>query len=288
MKLVSFSLEQGNKYFGKIDGARFFIGSRVPYEGRKGLMNTTGSGAQKYERSKYRPEYGFWADFIYPTAVAEGALFHTLNSYDSARFTFSFLQFAAHVPNGDFVQYLRALLKLPLGPEYFPDLVIKDGRINRVMDDGLTVLETDDSTSLLMDYLNPSSFEIEDTEIIQSAKFIRWAQTDAAHRKVQLDVGIALFKAKMARYATQYQLDGAQDAVCSVIADIRHQGRSKSGPILAGLQGPDPLGSLLKIGENRYPARITALRREIKALLKDGTFGARKYSVARGDFVQPA
>ncbi len=43
MKLVEFTLEQGNKYFGKIDGTRFFIGNRVPFDGGKGLMNIKGS-----------------------------------------------------------------------------------------------------------------------------------------------------------------------------------------------------------------------------------------------------
>ena len=47
MKLVKFSLEPGNKYFATIDGTRFFVGQRVPYEGNKGLMNLTGTAAQK-------------------------------------------------------------------------------------------------------------------------------------------------------------------------------------------------------------------------------------------------
>jgi hypothetical protein len=46
MKVISLSLEQGNKYFGKVDGQRFFIGRRVSYEGGKGLMNVEGSAAQ--------------------------------------------------------------------------------------------------------------------------------------------------------------------------------------------------------------------------------------------------
>src|SRR5712691_7961810 len=58
MKIVSFSLEQGNKYFGKIDGTRFFIGSRVSFEGGKGLMNVSGTSAQKYDRAAFRPIYG--------------------------------------------------------------------------------------------------------------------------------------------------------------------------------------------------------------------------------------
>jgi len=91
MKIVSFSLGQGNKYFGKIDGSRFFIGSRVLFDGGKGLMNVTGTSAQKYNRTDFRPVHGFWADFIHPTAMVEGALYHTLNTYDRAHFTFTFL-----------------------------------------------------------------------------------------------------------------------------------------------------------------------------------------------------
>lgn len=186
MKLVSFTLEQGNKYFAKIDGNRFFVGSRVSFDRSKGLMNVSGTAAQKYDRAVFRPRYGFWADFIHPTVTAEGALYHPLNTYDRAHFTFSFLQYAAHVPNGDFIAYLRALLHLPLAREYFPDLTLQHNRICRVTDGGIAALESDTSTVLLLDYLNPSLKEIEDTEVIQAAKFVHWAQNDPAHRQRRL------------------------------------------------------------------------------------------------------
>jgi hypothetical protein len=286
MKVVSFSLEESNKYYGKIDGTRFFIGSRVSYEDGKGLMNLTGTSTQKYERSVYRPTFGFWADFIHPTAAAEGALFHTLNTYDRAQFTFSFLQYAAHVPGGDFVVYLRELLKLPQAEEYFPDLTLRDNRVCRITDSDTVTLETDSSTALLLDYLNPSLKEVEDTEVIQAAKFIHWAQSDPAHRQIQIDVGISHFKRKLAGYAKQYNLDGADDMVCLVVADIRHQGRAKSPEIAAALQSSDRLDTLLKIGEPQYHNRLVALRREIKTLTNDGTFGSLKYSIDKSDFVK--
>jgi hypothetical protein len=110
----------------------------------------------------------FWA-IHHPTAMAEGGLYHTLNTYDRAHFTFSFLQYAAHVPNGDFVVYLRTLLKLPLASEYFPDLTLDAGRVCRITDSGVVALESDGSTTPLIDYLNPSLKEIEDTEVIQAA-----------------------------------------------------------------------------------------------------------------------
>jgi hypothetical protein len=285
MKIVEFSLEQANKYFGKIDGARFFIGSRVPFEGGKGLMNLTGTPAQRYNRADFRSAHGFWADFIHPTAMAEGALYHTLNTYDRAHFTFSFLQFAAHVPNGDFVLYLRALIKLPLALEYFPDLVLADNRIARITEHGTVKLESDTSTAPLIDYLNPSLKEIEDTEVIQAAKFVHWVQNDPAHRQAQIDVGIALFKDKMSGYAQRYGLDGAEDTICLLVADIRHQGRAKSPAIVSALHSSKPLESLLALGEPKYHSRVVVLRQEIKKLVAEGVLGAHKYSTSKKDFV---
>ena len=288
MKIVKFSLEQGNKYFGEIDGDRFFIGKRVPYLGNKGLMNITGTPEQKYNRADFHAVFGFWADFIHPTAMAEGGFYHTLNTYDKAYFTFSFLQFAAHVPNGDFVRYFRALLKLQNAAEYFPDLVLHNNRIARVTDTGLVILESDDSTKNLMKYLNPSVSSIEDTEVIQAARFIHWVQNDPEHRQTQIEIGITIFKEKMIEYARprQYRLDGVDDSICLVIADIRHQGRAKSPEILTALRSSKPLENLLKIGETEYHERLVALKREIKVLTDEGTLGKRKYSTAENDFVK--
>jgi hypothetical protein len=285
MKLVTFSLEQGNKYFGSIDGTKFFIGSRTPYDGGKGLMNTSGTPAQRYDRADYRGQHGFWADFIHPTATAEGGLFHTLNTYDRARFTFSFLQYAAHVPNGDFVQYFRALLTLPLAAEYFPDLRLQGGRISRVTNSGSVALESDESTTGLMNYLNPTREQVEDTEVIQAARFVHWVQNDPAHREVQVDTGIRLFRAKMTEYSKRYGLNGADDRVCLLVSDIRHQGRAKSAEIVAALQSGTPVKQLLKIGENRYPQRIATLRKEIDRLTAEGVLGTRKYDAQKGEFV---
>jgi hypothetical protein len=287
MKLVSFALEEGTKYYGRVDdGGWFFVGRRVAYEGGKGLMNVTGTAAQRYRGADFRPQFGFWADFIQPTAAAEGALFHTLNTYDRARFTFTFLQYAAHVPNGDFVRFMRTLLQLPQAGEYFPDLVVEGGRIVRIAEDGTrTALESDGSTAGLLDYLNPSRAEVEDTEVIQAVKLVHWAQNDPAHRRVQIEVGIAHFKRNLLDYAKRYGLDGSADVVCLVIADIRHQGRAKSVDIVAALAGPKPLEALLAIGKEKYPGRIASLRREIKALTDAGVLGTKKYSVAKKDFV---
>lgn len=286
MKIVEFTLEQGNKYFGKIDGTRFFIGSRVSFDGGKGLMNIKGTSEQRYIREDFRSTHGFWADFIHPTAMAEGALYHTLNTYDRARFTFSFLQYAAHVPKGDFVVYFRALLNLPLAVEYFHDLRLVNNRICRITDNGTIQLESDASTDGLMNYLNPSRSQVEDIEVIQAAKFVHWAQTDPQHRQTQIDVGISHFKQKMVGYANKYDLDGTLDSLCLVVADIRHQGRANSPTIVTALQSSKPLEALLALGERRFPQRIATLRREIKKLTDEGTLGTHVYSLEQRDFVE--
>ena len=237
------------------------------------------------DRFAFRDTYGFWADFIHPTATAEGALYHALNTYDRAHFTFSFLQFGAHVPNGDFVVYLRLLLQLPLAIEYFPDLRLENNRVTRVTDHGPLPLESDHTTEALLDYLNPSLREIEDTEVIQAAKFIHWVHNDPRHRLTQVDVGIGHFKAKMSEYAERYGLDGQPDIVCLVVADIRHQGRAKSPAIVAALQSANPLRALLEIGEPKYHERLVVLRREINRLVAEGILGHQRYSVRDRDFV---
>jgi hypothetical protein len=245
-----------------------------------------GKDPEKYERAAYRAKHGFWADFIHPTATAESTrLFHALNTYDRAHFTFTFLQFAAHEPNEDFVRYFRALLTLPAAADYFPDLVLENNRVCRKTDHGAVPLETDASTQLLQDYLNPSSKEVEDTEVIQSAKFVHWVQNDPAHRDMQVEVGVTHFRNKMASYAKTYNLDNVGDTVCLLVADIRHQGRAKNPEIIAALRSASPVESLLAIGEGPYTPRIQTLRAEIKKLTDEGTLGKHKYSSAARDFI---
>lgn len=146
-------------------------------------------------------------------------------------------------------------------------------------------IEPDTSTLLLIDYLNPSLKEIEDAEIIQAAKFVHWAQNDETYRQTQIEAGIAHFTGKVASYAKQYGLDGMDDTICIVVADVRHQGRAKSAAIMGALQRSTPMNALLSIGEPKYHTQLAAFCREITALIEDGTFGSMKYSIMKNDFV---
>jgi hypothetical protein len=286
LKLVSLERD-GPRYFATVDGgARFFVGSDVRFQGDRGLMNTRDESGTPYTPADYRGRFGFWADFISPTALCEsGGYFQRLNTYDRARFTFGFFQHAAHTPNENFVQLLRQLLALPLATAYFPELILQGGAVHRVTDQGVERLESSDSTEGLLDYLNPSRDVVDEREVINAAKFIHWSLNDPAHRELQVAFTVAQQKNKMAQYNRLYHLDGVVDTVCLVVADVRHQGRARSSVIIEALQSRDTLGNLLRIGEDGFGERIKTLRSALEAGKEEGVLGARRYDSAANDFV---
>jgi hypothetical protein len=288
---LEFTLQkEGSKWFATAQGVRFYVGNRVPYEGRIGLMNTRDTSSAAYDPEKYSATFGPWAYFINPTAKAESeGHFNRLNTYDSAGFTFGFLQFAAHVPDGDFVKFFRALLELPEKAAYFPELQLHDGRIVQTTSSGLIRLETADSSDLLKRYLNPSGSDVEQREVLSSARFIHWSASSPAHRETQVKIGIETIRQKL-RVAQQKMgvLDGRSDKVCFVVADILHQGRGKYVTMKAIIQNNNDAaayGKLLQIGAASYPERIQTIRAEVQRLEAAGKLGNRKYQAATNELV---
>jgi len=269
----------------------FFVANRTMYDGNFGLYNTQALPGLIYNPADYAADFGFWAYFIYPTALAESKGSYTcLNSYDRAKFTFSFMQYAAHVPNGDFVKFFKKLLILPVAAEYFPKLLLKDTRICYKNSDGtLSQLENDTSTQALMDYFNPSLLDIEKQEILCSARMVHWAINDDDHRKLQVETAIQHFKNNMIVYNKQFNLEGVPAKVCQVICDIRHQGRAKNDRIASALNtnGNYNLAftNLCSIGEVNYSQRIKTVRNTINSLQTSGSFNT-KYESATNSFVK--
>jgi hypothetical protein len=106
-----------------------------------------------YKPEDYKNSIDYWAYFINPTALAESkGSFHCLNTYDSAGFTIGFLQFAAHVAEGDFVKFFRALLELDEAAIYFPDLGLENGHIVQRTPHGVFRLENASSSEPLKRY----------------------------------------------------------------------------------------------------------------------------------------
>jgi hypothetical protein len=289
--------DRGIEHYAQVQNTaepRFLVGKQTNYLGNTGLFNVTVNAGLQYRAADYTAQHGFWAHFIAPTAKCESeGSFYCLNTYDRAQFTFGFMQYAAHVANGDFVHYLRRLLQLPDAQEYFPRLRLKDGLIHYQNTNGaLSLLESTEAqqeNNKLMDYLNPRLDEIEPQELICAARMVHWAMNSAAHREIQVDTAIELFKKDMATYAREYNLNGMPDKICLVICDIRHQGRARSSAIINALNTNGnterAYNRLLVLGEMHYPARIRTLRTAVAQLVANGVLGVKKYSTAAGDFV---
>lgn len=295
-KIVSSVLRNGRTvYHATLAGSnepKFVVGYRTYYaDGGYGLYNTAVSEGQVYLPEGFEAEFGFWAYFIYPTAKAESqGSYNCLNTYDKAKFTFSFMQYAAHVPNGDFVIFLRKLLALPKAGEYFPKLILQNNRIHYREENGvLTQLETDSSTQALMDYLNPTLKEVENQELISAARMVHWASNDPEHRRVQVVTAIDHFKENMKKYHKRFNLHHAPAKVCLMVCDIRHQGRGSNDRIALALdtKGDYELAftNLCSIGSVNYSNRINTVRNTINDLIKNGKFNL-KYDSVNNRFVE--
>jgi hypothetical protein len=281
-------LRDGRDYSCSADGgARFFVGRRVAYEENVGLYNIfSGSRLPRlpYQSADYQASLGFWAHFIEPTAICEGRNFLTLNTYDRAAFTFGFGQFAAHVPNGDFVDYFRTLLTLPNASDYFPNLALVDGRIVRRDGNRVTPLESDDTTRPLMAYLNPDLGDVQDDEVIAAAKLIHWTTNTPAARQAQVDQMVATFRSFMKRADARIGIDGLPADQACVIADILHHGRGgrMTWPSIAeALRSSNPFNNLIAIGAPQWDERKRTLARAIRA---DAAFQTKRWSRADSDF----
>ncbi len=173
---------QGATYSGTVDDSQpFVLGKGVPYQGRRGLMSVTRD--LLYDPDEF-PKLGAWAHLLDCTAYCESKRSHTcINTYDRAAFTFGCLQFAAHVANGDFVQWFRALLGRSDAADVFPDLRLSNGRICHVNNDVLDPLESDASTSGLMSYLNSDEAKVDAAETLAATRFIYWINMEVGVRE---------------------------------------------------------------------------------------------------------
>lgn len=272
--------------------AKFVIGYKTLYDGINfGIYNTSIlPGQEVYDPALYAGEFGFWAHFIYPTAMAESkGSYNCLNTYDRAKFTFTFMQFAVHVPNGDFIVYFKKLLALPKGAEYFPKLVLQNGRIFYRNSQGtLDQMESDSSSQQLMDYFNPTLKEVEAQEKICAARMVHWATHDPAHKRVQVETAIELMKKNMVEYNKRFILHNAPAKVCLMVCDIRHQGRGNNDRIANALNTggnyEKAFNNLCTIGAANYLTRIDTVKKTIKALENAGMFN-KKYNSANNTFV---
>ena len=279
--------KRGRDYFATVDGEpEFFVGRQVSYQGGVGLMNDQRSPGGLYSDADYEATFGFWARLLRPTAECESSRrFACLNTYDRARFTYGFLQFAAHVPNGDFVVFFRRLLARAEARGYFPDLSVRAGHVHRDVAGGFTPLEADSSTDGLMGYLTPTLADVEESEVVHAARLIHWTATVPDARILQVDQGVSVFRAGLRRDHGRYDLDGRDDTMCAIVEDIHHQGRASVATVRKALDADDPYEALLAVGVDRYPERCATLRRVLGEMTQAGRLGTHRYDAAGNQFV---
>lgn len=281
--------QEGKNIFATPTGEKtFLVGRRVRYTAndmtRYGLANDGSPTAKAclYDPADYRDQYGFWADFIYPTALAEsGASFTVVNTYDRAAFTFGVSQFAAHTPDENFVVLFRNLLQRAEAHDYFPGLAVRNGRITDI-ETGQR-LENEESTAGLKAYLNENPDDLDSRETVAAAKLIHWTMTWEPARALQVLMTIARARKKIS--TPKLDLDGRTAAECCVVYDLLHHGRGGSNAytrIRQALDGASPLGGLLSIGAAAYPQRLETLT---AAIGKNGQFQSLHWSTATGEFV---
>jgi hypothetical protein len=281
---------EGARFYASLnDEPRFYLGTRVQYEERRGLMNSSNPPGPRYRPDDYGEVHGQWAWYLFPTINCESnGSFTCLNTYDKARFTFGHFQLGAHTPDENFVAFFRLILQqLPTASESFPDLTVENGRIHRLTDGRSIPLESASSTTPLMNYLNPTSNEVDDTEAERAARVVDWCLRDKAVQATQVDFAVRQTKRKLRIHANKLTLDGLVDTLCLVVIDILHQGRAKYTTIQAALDADDPFEALMSIGASKYAKRIGTLRSSIRDLEVLGKVGENVYDKATADFVIP-
>ncbi len=289
-------VRDGKQFSARADqGSAFPIAAKVRYLNKKtgverfGLSNDSGNfgsaqaKALLYKASDFSSIYPFWSDFIEPTAICEGQSFLSLNTYDRARFTFGFGQFAAHVPDGDFIRWFRDMLQRPEALDYFPNLVVENGRIVKVEDTKTVPMETKDSTEPLQFYLNPTLSEVEDAEVIAAAKLIHWTGRYPEAQLLQVQHMINTARRLMKQADTRLGLDGISADICCIVMDIRHQGRASFDEIQSALQASKPFDTVIEVGGHGEPGRVANLKQAL--VTRRAKLKKKKWSRSQTDFV---
>lgn len=289
-------VRDGRQFSARADGsAPVPIAARVRYRNRStgvdrfGLSNDAGNfgsaeaKALLYKAADYDDVFPYWADFIEPTAICEGQSFISLNTYDRARFTFGFGQFAAHVADGDFIRWFRDMLQRPEVVDYFPNLEVRGGRIVKLEGVRAIPLEDASSTQPLQLYLNPTLDEVEDAEVVAAAKLIHWTNAHAGARLLQVQHMIATARRLVKEADRRLGLDGRGGDICCVVMDVRHQGRAGFDDLQAALARPRPFEALLEVGAAGEPGRVANLKAALRT--RRAGLAAKRWSRAAGDFV---
>jgi hypothetical protein len=279
--------ESGTKYsVTDLDtGVTSYAGKVQKYKSRRGLSRI--SNAIIYDRFAAEKQIGAWAHFMWPSVIAESnGRYISINAWDRAHFTWGFYQLAAHTPSDNLILLMRELVKLPSARRFFPDLTLVDGKIAQVTDTGPVSLEREQEVEVgdgkemqlvdFMTYLNPSSFRMDEQEVLTAAKFAAWATEDGAMRDATVSVSIAIMKKKIKARAATLGLVGKRPELAIWISDMFHQGRGSTSQAKAALALPtfaEQLDALSRIDTTgQHAARLESVKGSVRVLMDEKCF----------------
>ncbi len=299
---ISFDLtKKGNKWYGRrsdIEAEEFYIGREIKDSNRGyyGIYQRPSEFyGKKYSAEDYVDTIDHWAYLLEATGYCESMnYFSTFNTYDRAKFTYGFYQLAAHTPNDNLILLFRKMTELSKFKRYFPELKLIDGNLHRIKEDGSNtnlerIFRVNNKKQLqyFMNFLNPYRKSIDQQEILHIAKLMDWTQRDKKVRLTQVELASEILQRKMSKwYSRWYDLHGQSDIICTVIADIHHQGRAKRVKVLEALKNQDPVNALINI-RPKYKSRIKNLNKILNQLKDEGKLGHKIYDAALNEFVDP-
>lgn len=245
---------------------------------------------EKYIASDYIEQIDHWAHIIDVTAHCESKGFMNLvNTYDRAEFTFGFYQLAAHTPRDNLILLFRELVLLSQSKNYFPELQMHNGALHRIdQNGGMSSLESevDDQLKLFMNFLNPTRTLIDEQEILHAARLMHWTAHDPDCRSAQVRISAEILQHKMVtRYNPWYKLNGLDDTICTIIADIHHHGRASKNSVMEALSKTDKEKALITVNNHQYQSRNERLAAKIEEMKAAGILGNKIYDAALNEFV---
>jgi hypothetical protein len=263
----------------------FFAGKVLTFKSRRGLSRS--STLLQYDRFDAAQQMGAWAHFIWPTVMAESnGRYISINAWDRAHFTWGFYQLAAHTARDNLILLMRELVKLPSAARFFPDLTLVDGKVARKTESGTISLEREERVQVgngtetqipdFMAYLNPSSFRVDEKEVLTAAKFAAWASEDKAMRDATVRVSVGIMKRKIKARAGTFGLVGKRPELAIWISDMFHHGRGSINQAKAALTLPTfarQLEALSRIDiTGDHAARLDSVRHSVQVLMDEERF----------------
>ena len=279
--------DRGTKYYvvDEDTGTTHYAGKVLKYGSRRGLSRS--STLLKYDRFDAEQIIGAWAHFMWPSVMAESnGRYISINAWDRAHLTWGFYQLAAHTARDNLILLMRELVQLPSAARYFPDLTLLNGKVARQTDAGPVSLEREEEVDVgswtetqipdFMAYLNPSSYRVDEGEVLTAAKFATWALNDKAMRDATVRVSVEIMKRKIKTRAHRYGLIGKRPELALWVSDMFHHGRGSASQVRHALSLPTfekQLDALSKIDTTgRHTARLNNVKRYVQLLLDEKRF----------------